>query len=167
MVARVLLLAASCAATPSEIRIGVLVPQVIRYARRAVVDPAGLVWLTAVLLAIEEINNSTQLLPRTRLRFSWRDSARDSVDSMRAAFELSEFACGGSSPVVAFIGPSSSTETSAVANVLQSVSLPLISYFATSPTLGNGDIYQHVFRTAFSDEIQAEAIVDILTNHCK
>lgn len=151
----------------AELRIGAMIPQRIDTVDGHGIDPAGIIWLTSFLLALDEINNSSNILPSTRLSFAWRDTQREQVASMRAAFEL-EGICHSTAhdvatqPVVAVVGPSSSDETSAVANVLGSKPIPLISFFATSPTLSDGETYPYVFRTSFSDKIQAEALVDIL-----
>ena len=132
---------------------GALLPQIKSVSRHSGIDRAGIIRFTAFLLALEEINNSTTLLPHTTLRYIYRDSRRDELSALKAALDfegwvqgacqsaaaLSERALDADAApdrskgtgVHAVIGAASSGPTMAAQEVLRYAHIPQISYSAT------------------------------------
>jgi ABC-type branched-subunit amino acid transport system substrate-binding protein len=129
-------------------------------------DETGSVRLLSALLAIEEINNSSTLLPDVNLTLSVRDSRRESTAALRGALELSGecMSNGGidASSVVAIIGASSSTATTAALRVVVRQQVPLISYASTSPTLSDAIEFPQFARVVPADDFQAEGLVALI-----
>ncbi|OWR49210.1 putative guanylate cyclase [Danaus plexippus plexippus] len=83
-------------------------------------DRQGLAISGALSMALEDINNSTQLLPDVRLLLEWNDTKCDEVTATRL---LTHMSCSG---VVAFFGPEGRCQTEAI--IAQSRNLPMIAY---------------------------------------
>ncbi|XP_013182173.1 PREDICTED: guanylate cyclase 32E-like [Papilio xuthus] len=120
--ARVLVLAAlgllagpSAAAKKYNITIGYL-PSIKGEHR----DRQGLAISGALSMALEEINNSSVILPDVQLLLEWNDTRCDTVTATRL---LTDMSCSG---VVAFFGPEGRCHTEAI--IAQSRNLPMISY---------------------------------------
>ncbi|XP_052259922.1 uncharacterized protein LOC127864286 [Dreissena polymorpha] len=64
--------------------------------------------------------------------------------------------------VVAIIGPVSSPVALVVGDFAKSISLPIVSYGASSPDLDNKLRYQYLLRTVPSDPLQVRGMVDML-----
>ncbi|XP_013186534.2 receptor-type guanylate cyclase Gyc76C isoform X2 [Amyelois transitella] len=120
--ARVLLLAAlgllagpSHAAKKYNITIGYL-PSIKGELR----DRQGLAISGALSMALEEINNSSRILPEVELLLQWNDTQFNTITATRL---LTDMSCSG---VVAFFGPEGRCNTEAI--IAQSRNLPMISY---------------------------------------
>lgn len=83
-------------------------------------DKQGLSISGAILLALEEINNDTSLLPNVHLNLRWNDTRGDTVISTRA---ITEMICDGVSTI---FGPEGTCHTEAI--VTQSRNIPMMSY---------------------------------------
>ncbi|XP_068630072.1 receptor-type guanylate cyclase Gyc76C-like [Battus philenor] len=83
-------------------------------------DRQGLAISGALSMALEEINNSTEILPDVHLLLEWNDTRCDTVTATRL---LTDMSCSG---VVAFFGPEGRCHTEAI--IAQSRNLPMISY---------------------------------------
>jgi hypothetical protein len=83
-------------------------------------DRQGLSISGAILLALEEINNDTNLLPNVHLNLRYNDTRGDTVASTRA---ITEMICDGVSTI---FGPEGTCYTEAI--VAQSRNIPMISY---------------------------------------
>ena len=150
----------------SRARLGALFPIV---HTKGTLDQSGMLRLGAFLLAIDEINNSSELLPSIQLDFVLRDSRRDGLSALVGALELvgscgsSEGSSGG---IVAAIGAASSGPSESAAAAFSKAKVPQISYSSTSPKLSDGSKsgFPWFLRTPPSDAFQAEAMVDILSN---
>ena len=68
----------------------------------------------------------------------------------------------GENSIGAVIGPATSTNTKITARVLNPLSIPQISYSATSPSLSDSNLYKYFLRTPPHDLFQANVIVDFL-----
>ncbi|XP_063690422.1 extracellular calcium-sensing receptor-like [Bolinopsis microptera] len=66
------------------------------------------------------------------------------------------------SPVVGFLGAAKSDNTIAIANLCNVLKIPQISYASTSLDLDDSEAYPYFLRTVPSDQLQAEAIVEII-----
>jgi hypothetical protein len=127
----------------SIVRIGALFPQVHTVQRDSTLDRSGIARFSAFLLALDEINNSTQILPSATIQYMYRDSQRDALSALKGAVDFEGFElCGGtaaehtlSNGVNAVIGAASSGPSIAAQEVLRYTTIPQISYSATSPSL--------------------------------
>ncbi|XP_075956386.1 extracellular calcium-sensing receptor-like [Anarhichas minor] len=126
----------------------------------------------AMLFAIEEINNSTDLLPGISLGYKIYDTCGSIARSVRvalalangndAASALSEAPCTRLSRVQAIMGETSSSPCMAVATVIGSFHVPMISHFATCACLSDKTKYPSFLRTVPSDYYQSRALAQLV-----
>ncbi|XP_031698422.1 extracellular calcium-sensing receptor-like, partial [Anarrhichthys ocellatus] len=126
----------------------------------------------AMLFAIEEINNSTDLLPGISLGYKIYDTCGSIARSVRvalalangndAASALSEAPCTRLSRVQAIMGETSSSPCMAVATVIGSFHTPMISHFATCACLSDKTKYPSFLRTVPSDYYQSRALAQLV-----
>lgn len=134
----------------------------------------GLMWVEAMLFAIAEINNSTEILPNVTLGYDIRDSANEVQFAMDAALDFTSGVelfnedfrtnktCSNSS-IVAVIGGAGSKISKAAGYVLGVSSIPQISYSSTSPSLSNKANFPSFLRTIPPDYVQAQVMADLVT----
>ncbi|TSL28238.1 Extracellular calcium-sensing receptor [Bagarius yarrelli] len=135
----------------------------------------GFRWLQAMIFAIEEINNSSTLLPNITLGYRIFDTcntvskaleaslsfvAQNKIDSLN----LDEFCnCTGNIPsTIAVVGASGSAVSTAVADLVGLFYIPQISYASSSRLLSNKNQYKSFMRTIPTDEYQAIAMAAII-----
>ncbi|MBN3326679.1 CASR protein, partial [Atractosteus spatula] len=135
----------------------------------------GFRWLQAMIFAIEEINNSSTLLPNITLGYRIFDTcntvskaleatlsfvAQNKIDSLN----LDEFCnCSEHIPsTIAVVGATGSGVSTAVANLLGLFYIPQVSYASSSRLLSNKNQYKSFMRTIPTDEHQATAMADII-----
>ncbi|XP_073674573.1 extracellular calcium-sensing receptor [Garra rufa] len=135
----------------------------------------GFRWLQSMIFAIEEINNSSTLLPNITLGYRIFDTcntvskaleaslsfvAQNKIDSLN----LDEFCnCTGNIPsTIAVVGASGSAVSTAVADLLGLFYIPQISYASSSRLLSNKNQYKSFMRTIPTDEYQAIAMAAII-----
>ncbi|KAG2462630.1 V2R1 protein, partial [Polypterus senegalus] len=125
----------------------------------------------AMIFAIEEINNSSDILPGVSVGYRIYDACTSIHLGIRAAMALmnapdedmfSDNSCKKSSNVHAIIGMSGSSHTIGVARVIRSFHIPLISYVATCACLSNKQEYPTFFRTIPSDYYQSRALAQLV-----
>lgn len=131
-------------------------------------------WIEAMLFVIDEVNNSSSILPNYSLGFDIRDSCNDVDTALNNAmdFMLDEgessnrkngCSCGHrTSAISAVIGGAASPISSAVGHVFGVSNIPQISYSSTSVLLSDRETYRSFLRTIPSDTYQAKAIADLL-----
>uniref|UniRef100_A0A8C9AQA1 Taste 1 receptor member 1 n=1 Tax=Prolemur simus TaxID=1328070 RepID=A0A8C9AQA1_PROSS len=122
--------------------------------------------------AIEEINNSTALLPNVTLGYELYDVCSESANVYATLRVLSvpgthHIEIQGNfldyvPKVVAVIGPEDSNRVATTAALLSPYLVPLISYSASSITLGMKRKYPSFLRTVPSDKHQVETMVLLL-----
>ncbi|XP_047449190.1 extracellular calcium-sensing receptor-like [Mugil cephalus] len=122
----------------------------------------------AMLFAIEEINNSSDLLPGISLGYKIYDTCGSSARGVQVALALvngdeivsaaSEEPCTKPAQVQAIIGETSSSPSMAIATVIGPLHIPLISYFATCACLSDKIKYPSFLRTIPSDYYQSRAL---------
>ncbi|XP_067364236.1 extracellular calcium-sensing receptor-like [Channa argus] len=126
----------------------------------------------AMIFAIEEINNSPDLLPGISLGYKMYDTCGSITRSVQAALALangnevmfaqSETSCKRPAQVQAIIGETSSSPCMAIATVIGPFHIPLISHFATCACLSDKTKYPSFLRTIPSDYYQSRALAQLV-----
>ena len=170
---------------PGNVTIGGLFPVHTRTCNDINLRPEYLGLAEAMVFAVNEINNSPDLLPNVSLGFDIYDTCLDKRLTMRSALEFvnlynyaahskywllelnSSKACRQEiiesklRAVSAVVGTGTSSTSTLVANLLQVADIPLVSYAATSDKLSNTKEFPTFFRTVPPDRFQSKAMVDI------
>ncbi|XP_041118663.1 extracellular calcium-sensing receptor-like [Polyodon spathula] len=122
-----------------------------------------------MIFAIEEINNSSELLPGVSLGYKLYDGCSSIPLAIQAAMafmngqeERTDLNCTKESTVAAFIGPSGSSPSIGVATTLRPFQIPMISYFATCACLSDKKEFPSFFRTIPSDYYQSRALAQLV-----
>ncbi|XP_040902046.1 extracellular calcium-sensing receptor-like [Toxotes jaculatrix] len=131
-------------------------------------DPGELQYAYTMMFAIEEINNSSELLPGVTLGYRIFDSCPSIPLSIRASLNLmnrhetGEGSCNKLSNVHAVIGETTSTSTIGIARTMGPFHIPVISHSATCACLSNRRDYPSFFRTIPSDIYQSKALAKLV-----
>ncbi|XP_043975247.1 extracellular calcium-sensing receptor-like [Gambusia affinis] len=135
------------------------------------IDPRELRFSRAMIFAIEEINNSTELLPAVKLGYQIHDSCASVPVTVHVAFQLANGhdsvfytadECSQSGAVMAVIGESGSTPSISMSRVIGSFKIPQVSHYATCACLSDKKHYPTFFRTIPSDQYQADALAKLV-----
>uniref|UniRef100_A0A8C7U6U1 Olfactory receptor C family, v1 n=1 Tax=Oncorhynchus mykiss TaxID=8022 RepID=A0A8C7U6U1_ONCMY len=120
-------------------------------------------------LAVEEINQSEQLLPNHTLGYKIFDSCATPVTALRAVLavlnghdEEQSPMCSGASPLIAMVGESGSSQSIVLSRTLQCSMFFQISYFSTCSCLSDRKEYPTFFRVVPNDDYQVKAIASLL-----
>ena len=125
--------------------------------------------IEAMLFAIDRINNDTSLLPNVTIGYDVRDSYNDELNSLIEAIDLDltyERPNNIDTPVLlGLVGPAYTAVTHQIASLssIDAVEMPLISYASSDAALSNKDLYGYLLRTIPSDNLQTEAMVDLVS----
>ncbi|XP_045929564.1 extracellular calcium-sensing receptor-like [Micropterus dolomieu] len=132
----------------------------------------GFQYAQAMLFAIEEINNSTDLLPGISLGYKIYDSCTSVARGVRVSLALangnevvsasSEAPCTRPAQVQAIMGETSSSPCMAIATVIGPFHIPMISHFATCACLSDKTKYPSFLRTIPSDYYQSRALAQLV-----
>ncbi|MED6278597.1 hypothetical protein CHARACLAT_025579 [Characodon lateralis] len=124
-----------------------------------------------MIFAIEEINNSTKLLPGVRLGYQIFDTCASVLVATQVASQLSNGQdpvfykvnnCSKSGVVMAAVGDSGSTPSISILRMIGSFKIPLVSHFATCACLSDKKQFPTFFRTIPSDHYQADAMAKLV-----
>ncbi|XP_028681612.2 extracellular calcium-sensing receptor-like [Erpetoichthys calabaricus] len=124
----------------------------------------------AMVFAIDEINNRTDILPDVILGYKIYDVCRDIHLTLRSTMALlsgdennllQDDSCIKLSIVPAIIGPSTSSPAVAISTTLGPFSIPVISHAASCSCLSNKKLFPYFFRTALSDYHQSVAMAQL------
>ena len=131
------------------------------------IDPQpGFQYLAAMLFALQQINNSTSLLPNVTLGTEIYDTCRSQTIGADRAKDIIKYTLlDKEEPLVGVIGPFISDVSIAVANLLRVFEIPQISYGSSSAELSNKELYGNFFRTVPPDSFQAQALVDVIRHY--
>lgn len=95
-----------------------------------------------------------------------KNGSNDHFFCSSKGFHLNTNSSGGSNcakkPIVSLIGTTSSRTSAPIASLLQLEMIPMISYKATSRTLGNKKLYPSFMRTIPSDVNQVQVMADVI-----
>uniref|UniRef100_A0A8P4G415 Receptor ligand binding region domain-containing protein n=1 Tax=Dicentrarchus labrax TaxID=13489 RepID=A0A8P4G415_DICLA len=132
----------------------------------------GFQYAQAMLFAIEEINNSTDLLPGITLGYQIYDDclfiARGVTVALALAngnemvFAPSEAPCTRPAQVQAIMGGTFSSPCMAIATVIGPFHIPLVSHLATCACLSDKTKYPSFLRTIPSDYYQSRALAQLV-----
>lgn len=96
-------------------------------------DPRAFRWAQTMKLAVEEINQRTDLLPDHVIGYKLFDSCGYPLTGQRAALSLlngpstdDSFTCTGTAPLLAVIGESSSSLSVMLSRILQPFKIPVV-----------------------------------------
>lgn len=116
-----------------------------------------------MLFALQQINNSTSLLPNVTVGAEIYDTCRSQTIGADRAKDIIKYTLlDKEKPLVGVIGPFTSDVSIAVANLLRVFDIPQISYGSSSAELSNKELYGNFFRTVPPDSFQAQALVDVI-----
>jgi len=117
--------------------------------------------IPAARLARDEINRNDSILPGYELELIEANSGCDRDSGIR---EFVRLALDSEHQPVAILGAGCSGATIPIASIAgrEDISLPQVSYGATSPILSFTSSYPYFYRTVFSDGTTSEAIISLL-----
>ena len=127
------------AATPTAIRIAVLVPSSGSW-------PEGRASVGAISLAVDEVNRRPDLLGCKRIEYIWREVECDVADSFAAINVMLD-----EGPVSAVVGPDCSLACESTAYLTASRNIAQIGYSCSSSELSDKSKYPTVLPTTGSD----------------
>ncbi|KAG9273397.1 extracellular calcium-sensing receptor-like [Astyanax mexicanus] len=124
----------------------------------------------SLIYAIEEINNSSSLLPGVSLGYKIYDSCTSTAIGVRMAMTLVngnensdlDEPCSKPAQVQAIIGETYSSVSMAIANSIGPLSVPVISYYSTCECLSDKRKYPSFLRTIPSDYFQSRALAEMV-----
>ncbi|XP_041795932.1 extracellular calcium-sensing receptor-like [Chelmon rostratus] len=132
----------------------------------------GFQFAQAMLFAIEEINNSTDLLPDISLGYKIYDACGSISRGVQVALALAngnevvstpfKTPCARPAQVQAILGETSSSPCMAIATVIGPFHIPLISHFATCACLSDKTKYPSFLRTIPSDYCQSRTLAQLV-----
>ena len=143
------------AQTKTQIKVGGLFPMFKSASGNYATDGSGIRRMHAFIMAVNEINSNSTILPDYEFVFKVDDSKRDSGFAFFAAINVAQW---GAEIVC---GPASSGPTMNAQLALKTYEVPQASYSATSPSLSVGETYPFFFRLPPSDAFQAVGIVEL------
>ncbi|XP_031584258.1 extracellular calcium-sensing receptor-like [Oreochromis aureus] len=135
------------------------------------IDTVELQSTSSMVFAIEEINNSTDLLPGIELGYRIYDSCASVPVAVHVAFQFlnrleAQFNtgknCSQSGMVMAVVGDSGSTPSITMSQLISAFNIAQVSHFATCACLSDKQQYPSFFRTIPSDQFQAEALAKLV-----
>ncbi|XP_046720744.1 extracellular calcium-sensing receptor-like [Silurus meridionalis] len=136
-------------------------------------DLRGLQFSQTLIFAVEEINNSSSLLPDVSLGYRIYDTCGFAAQGIRMAMALvngnennennvSNNQCTKPAQVQAIIGETYSSVSMAIANSIGPFSVPIISHYATCECLSDKKKYPSFLRTIPSDYYQSRALAEMV-----
>lgn len=113
----------------------------------------------AFLMAVDEINNDTSILPNVTITADWKNALCSGVIGASAAVD--QYLTYGEK-IVAILGPACSSASMSVATVTSTLySMPQISHASTSPSLSDTVEYPYFSRAIASDSFAAKVMADV------
>ncbi|XP_058244050.1 extracellular calcium-sensing receptor-like [Hemibagrus wyckioides] len=124
----------------------------------------------SLIFAIEEINNSSSLLPGVTLGYKIYDTCSSSAMGVKMAMTLingnentvADQVCTKPAQVQAIIGEAYSSVSTAIANSIGPFNMPIISHYSTCECLSDKKKYPSFLRTVPSDYHQSRALAEMV-----
>ncbi|XP_041734934.2 extracellular calcium-sensing receptor-like [Coregonus clupeaformis] len=138
---------------------------------QGLMDSRELRFSRAMVFAVEEINNSSDLLPGVTLGYQVHDSCSSVLMAVKVAFQLANGLdpmfdtgeqCSGSATVTAIVGESASTPTISMLRIIGPFGIPQVSHSSTCACLSDKKQFPTFFRTIPSDQFQAAALARLI-----
>ena len=130
-------------------------------------EVADVEMLEAMLFAIDRINNDMNLLPNLTIGYDVRDTCNHTGIGLYETYDfILEYITpsDNSTPVfLGIVGPAYTIVTHSVAILLGYYQTPVISYATSDAALSNKDLYKYFLRTIPSDNLQVNAMVDLMS----
>ena len=133
-----------------------------------------------MIFAIDQINKDPNILNGITLGYNIQGTCDDSIENMfyaldaytnlqfHEAYPLEATqveVCENGPAIAGVVGPSTSGGAASISSLFRLLEIPVISYEATDPELGNHKRYPTFFRTIYADDKQAQALVDLIANY--
>ncbi|NXH49268.1 TS1R3 protein, partial [Dicaeum eximium] len=136
----------------------------------------GLIWALAMRFAIDQINNSSSLLPGVTLGYDMYDTCFEPLVALQPSLLfLTRSGTTGigvlcdytdyQPHVTAVIGPHKSDLCLVTAKLFSYFFIPQVSYAASSETLSDTKLYSSFYRTVPSDKNLVEGMVQLLNHY--
>ncbi len=122
--------------------------------------------LAAFVMAVEEVNSRSDLLPHTNISFAVQDSKCSPGHALVGAHMLISESFGGAG-VSALVGAACSSASAQAASYAKLHSVPQLSPSSTSATLSDSTTYPYFARVAPSDAYQSFALADLVEHQLK
>ncbi|XP_040213526.1 vomeronasal type-2 receptor 26-like [Rana temporaria] len=127
-------------------------------------------YFLAYVLAIQEINSNSDILPNVTLGYHATDSCRHVVKAIEGVlcilsgqrYAVPNYSCQNHDNLIGIIGDQSSDTSLHMAQLLNIYGYAQISYGATDPLLTNKLFYPSFFQTLPGDQTQCLAIIKLL-----
>ncbi|KAM4663640.1 vomeronasal type-2 receptor 26-like [Discoglossus pictus] len=126
--------------------------------------------LLAFIYAIEEINDSIDILPNITLGFHIYDACTSEVMALISTLStisgkeqpIPNFICQGGQRTVALIGHKSSSPSYTMAEITRTYGYPQISYGAMDPVFNDRVRFPYIYRTVPVEHSQIKVIIQLL-----
>ncbi|XP_019617134.1 PREDICTED: metabotropic glutamate receptor 3-like [Branchiostoma belcheri] len=137
----------------------------------ALLGPSRVQRLLAMAQAVDDVNNNPDILSGVTLGYAIYDTCSRESIALNQSLNFIQHTCEKRvacqrqiqySNLVGVVGASFSTSSMLVSHLLALQQVPMISYISTSYLLSDKTQYPFFLRTATPDNLQAEAIVDLL-----
>nr|CAB3227948.1 extracellular calcium-sensing receptor-like [Phallusia mammillata] len=130
----------------------------------------GFRWMQAMIYAVEEINNRSDILPDVKLGFELFDSCNAHARAVSQTLHMvnsmyNNVSTEPHATISAVVGPTESAKSIVVSNILSVFDITQVSYASTSRILSDKTIFNSFFRTIPNDDEQATAMVELLKHH--
>lgn len=125
-----------------------------------VIDPSGLEFTSAAIMAIQEINNNPNILPHTELLFSIEVPRPLYLYAVQAAEKLAEDHFNKTG-VDVVIGPTFTATTKASAQIFAQFGIIQVGWNSDSE-LSYKENYPYYIRTSPADSFQASVLADVI-----
>ena len=124
--------------------------------------------LEAMLFAIDRINNDMNLLPNLIIGYDVRDTCNHPSFGLTESLSFFlDYVPGsfGDPVILGVVGAANDSVTHPVASFLglEIIQIPMVSYASSDATLSNKDIYKYLLRTIPSDNLQVNAMIDLVS----
>ncbi len=135
------------------------------------ISTLGILYSEALIFAIDNINNRTDLLPNITLGYDIRDSCTSEDVALWSAMSLFTDPCliynnSKSQPnIIGFIAGGSSSKSLFTAKVANLYKVPMISWAATSDELSDSSRFPYFLRSVSPNRLQVGAIIDVLLKY--